>query len=237
MKTVFAGGKDVGQGVPGPESDLKALAATYPVVFDSLHVDCAKLSFAIPVKGDKARVIVIQKDQLLTESMELVMAIEEGMAVSDTERDILKVAVVERHHGTGNIGLGFVQGIGLQNGAIASSVGHDSHNIMVIGTDDQDMELVVRTIVAQGGGVAVVADGEVTASLVLDVAGLMASADAKTISLKFSAVLQAARRQGVQVADPFMLMSFLALPVIPHLKITDLGLVNVDTFSHTDLWC
>lgn len=208
----------------------------YPQVFDSIHVDLESLCFAIPAQGKLARVIKIIRDQLITECVELEVKVLGNYAVADIGRDILKIAVVERHHATGNVGLGFVQGIGLNRGALASTVGHDSHNITVVGASDEDMFLAVQTIIKQGGGLAVVADGEVKASLVLDVAGLMSTGDAKTVAVNFAELLKNVSKLGVQVADPFMFMSFLALPVIPHLKITDLGLVDVDTFSHVSLW-
>lgn len=208
----------------------------YPRVFDSIHVELESLSFVIPAEGKLARVIRIIEDQLITESVDLEVKVVGNCAVADTKRDIVKVAVVERHHATGNVGLGFVQGIGLQRGALASTVGHDSHNITVIGASDTDMFLAVQTIIKQGGGLAVVADGEVKASLILDVAGLMSTGDAKTVALNFSELLEAVRVLGIQLPDPFMFMSFLALPVIPHLKITDLGLVDVDRFCHVSLW-
>jgi adenine deaminase len=236
VKTVFSGGKQMVANVFTEKFDQKALVNSYPAVFDSVHVGTKKMSFEIPAEGEIARVIRVKRDQLITESVELSITVKEGLAVVNTEKDIIKLAVVERHRATGNIGLGFVQGIGLKQGALASTVGHDSHNIIVIGTNDQDMELVVQTIVKQGGGLAVVCGGEVMAKLVLDVAGLMSTTDAGVLADNFSNLLQAAAEQGVQVEDPFMLMSFLALPVIPHLKMTDLGLVDVDTFCHTSLW-
>lgn len=236
VKTVYSGGKQVTGDMFSNLPVQKDLSARYPKVFDSVHVDLEKLSFEIIPKTDRARVISINKDQLITESIELPIPVRDGFAVTDIENDIIKLAVVERHHATGNIGLGFVQGIGLKKGAIASTVGHDSHNITVIGTNDADMEFVVKTIVKQGGGLAVVNEGKVVARLVLDVAGLMSTAEARELAQKFALLLDAGKGQGVEVEDPFMLMSFLALPVIPHLKMTDLGLVDVDSFCLTDLW-
>lgn len=217
-------------------SSTENIIKRYPRVFDSIHVKPKSLSFQIPVEGKLLRVIKVIRDQLITESVTLEVKVVDKYAVADTERDIVKVAVIERHHATGNVGLGFVQGIGLQRGALASTVGHDSHNITVIGANDADMFLAVQTIIKQGGGLAVVADGEVKANLVLDVAGLMSTKDAKAVALRFSELLKAVHDLGVQVPDPFMFMSFLALPVIPHLKITDLGLIDVDSFSPVSLW-
>ena len=233
---VFSGGEQVRADSSRVSMDEKILTNSYPEVFDSVYVDRKKLSFAIPAEGKTARVIGLQKDQLVTESLELPVRVEDGLAVADVEHDIVKMAVIERHHATGNIGLGFVQGMGLKQGALASTVGHDSHNITVVGVNDDDMLLVVQTIIKQGGGLAVVCNGKVTGSLVLDVAGLMSTSDAKVVADQFHDLLQATAKLGVKMKDPFMLMSFMALPVIPHLKMTDLGLVDVDKFCHTGLW-
>ena len=235
-KIVFSKGKKITQSQVPTQNDKKILVQKYPTVFDSVHVAFEKLSFDIPAEGEIARVIQVNKDQLITESIELPILISEGVAISDPKNDIIKLAVVERHNATGNVGLGFVRGIGLQQGAIASTVGHDSHNITVVGCNDRDMKFAVQTLIKQGGGLAIVCDGMVEASLVLDVAGLMSTADAPEVAETFSDLLKVAARFGVEVADPFMLMSFLALPVIPHLKITDMGLVDVDLFCHTSLW-
>ena len=234
--TVFSRGEEVGNDKGQARVYDNNLSNKYPTVFDSVHVNLDRLSFAIPAKGQIARVIQVRKDQLITEAVNLSVLIVDEFAVSDPQKDILKIAVVERHNATGNIGLGFVQGLGLKQGAIASTVGHDSHNIIVVGCNDLDMELAVQALVTQGGGLVIVCDAKVEASLVLDVAGLMSTADAAEVAENFSGILKVAKRLGVQVSDPFMLMSFLALPVIPHLKITDLGLVDVDQFSLVSLW-
>jgi adenine deaminase len=236
VKSVFAGGVLAEKALATHVQVEKESIAEYPEVFNSVHVAMDKLSFVIPAEGKIARVIRVQKDELLTDCVEVPMESCEGFVEADVSRDILKIAVVERHHATGNIGLGFVQGIGLRQGAIASTIGHDSHNISVIGASDEDMLLAVQTVVGQGGGLVVVCAGEVVAHLRLDVAGLMATTDAATVAVGFESLLQATARQGVLVEDPFMLMSFLALPVIPHLKMTDCGLVDVDSFQHTSLW-
>ncbi len=236
IKTVFSGGTQLDEIMRNESIFSKSLPEGYPSVLNSVHVDTSKISFKIPAVGKIIKVIGVRKDQLVTDSLRLPALIDDGFVLSDISRDIIKIAVIERHHTTGNIGLGFVHGIGLQEGALASTVGHDSHNITVIGVDDMDMEIAVQAIVKQGGGLAVVKNGEVVERLVLDVAGLMSTDEAHVLADKFSNLLMAALKLGVQVSDPFMLMSFLALPVIPHLKITDMGLVDVDAFSHTDLW-
>jgi adenine deaminase len=157
--------------------------------------------------------------------------------VADSERDIAKLAVIERHHRTGNIALGFVQGLGLKRGAIASSVAHDSHNLVVAGMNDMDMLAAAKHISSIAGGLAVVNNKQVTASLPLPIAGLMSDQSIKSVISSLMAVNEACRKLGDNVIkDPFMLLSFLCLPVIPSLKLTDKGLVDVDKFQFTDLW-
>ncbi len=234
--SVFTAGKKVQLDTTKKERKVNDQRAKYPEVYQSVNVVFEGLSFAMPAKSGKARVIKIIKNELITEKAELDIPIKDGFAFADTKNDIVKLAVVERHHHTGNVGQGFVQGIGLKRGALASTIGHDSHNITVLGVNDDDMLLAVKTIAKQQGGIAVVADGKVLATLILDVAGLMSGADAENVADAFSNLLKAAKHLGVELSDPFMFMSFLALPVIPHLKISDLGLIDVDNFCHIDLW-
>jgi adenine deaminase len=157
--------------------------------------------------------------------------------VADAQRDIAKLAVIERHNRTGNAGLGFVQGLGLKMGAIASSVAHDSHNLVVAGMSDRDMLTAARHISSIGGGLAVVNDGHVLASLPLPIAGLISDQNIKLVISNLMEVNKACRKLGDNVVkDPFMLLSFMSLPVIPSLKLTDKGLVDVDRFEFTNLW-
>ena len=151
-------------------------------------------------------------------------------------QDILKLAVVERHHGTGHLGLGLVQGFGLPRGALASSVAHDSHNIVVVGADEADMLQAVRHLVDLGGGMAVVAGGRVLADLALPIAGLISPWPLDRVAAAYSRLKQAYHDLGGALPDPFMALSFLALPVIPALKLTDLGLVDVDRFQVVSLF-
>lgn len=236
IRSVYAAGKKVPSEIPEKTISVNELGKKYPEVYKSVNVDLEQLSFEMPAESGKARVIKVIKNELITEKAELDIKIKDGLAVADPKRDIIKLAVVERHHRTGNVGRGFVQGIGLQRGALASTIGHDSHNITVLGVNDGDMMLAVKTIVKQQGGIAVVADGKVLETLTLDFAGLMSGENAETVAGSFSNLLKAAKKLGVQVDDPFMFMSFLALPVIPHLKISDLGLIDVDNFCRVDLW-
>jgi adenine deaminase len=159
-------------------------------------------------------------------------------AVADPQRDLAKMAVTEHHLKTGNVGLGFVQGLGLKQGAIASSVAHYSHNLVVAGMNDIDMIIAARYISSIGGGLAVVGDGgQVKASLPLPIAGLMSDQLIESVTANLATVNQACAKLGdFVIKDPFMLLSFLSLPVIPLLKLTDRGLVDVDKFQFTDLW-
>lgn len=192
--------------------------------------------FRIPAKGKRCRVIGLISDQIVTEELIAEPAIENDLVVSDTKRDILRVFVVERHHASGNIGKGLVHGFGLKSGAIASSIGHDSHNILVVGVNDLDIFKAVIQINKMGGGLVVVNNGEVISSLKLPIAGLITDAPIEEVDKNMSELNQAARRLGCELKDPFMALSFLALPVIPKLKLTDLGLVDVDKFAFVDLF-
>ncbi|MCC6321527.1 MAG: adenine deaminase [Phycisphaerales bacterium] len=194
-------------------------------------------SFKILTRGPgQVRVIGMDPHQLTTASLSAHAKIEAGCCVSDPARDILKLAVVERHKGTGNVGLGFVKGFGLAAGAMASTVGHDSHNLAIVGTNDADMLAAARALEACGGGQCAVRDGRVLAILPLPIAGLMSDQSAETVIAQQAALLEAAKSMGCPHHDPFMPLSFLPLPVIPHLKLTDLGLVDVDRFEIVPLW-
>ena len=187
-------------------------------------------SLAIAAQPGQARVIGVVDGQIVTRSLSLKPGVEEGLVVSDTGRDILKMAVVERHRGTGNIGKALVQGFGLARGALATSVAHDSHNIAVVGVSDDDMLAAVRAVQQMGGGLVAVAEGRVRARLPLPVAGLMSEARLEEVQKGLESCIAAARGLGCPLTDPFMTLSFLCLPVIPELKLTDRGLVDVGEF-------
>jgi len=194
--------------------------------------------FAIPAAGRRARVIGVVPGQIVTRALELDVPALGGLAQADPGRDLAKLAVVERHAATVNVGLGFVQGLGLARGAVASSVAHDSHNIVAAGMDDADLALAARAVAEAGGGLAAALGGRVLALLPLPVAGLMSDKGATEVVAGLEALRAATRgllRPGHD-ADPFMILSFLALPVIPALKLTDRGLVDVDRFAHVPLF-
>ncbi len=209
-----------------------------PLVPDSpLRVKDLDLEvFSPPAAGSVVKVISLIPDQLLTEKRLWPTPVRAGRLATAPDRDLLKLAVVERHHGTGNVGLGMVQGFGLSRGALASSVAHDSHNIVVVGASEADMLAAVRHLVDLGGGMAVVADGQVLADLALPVAGLISPWPLERVAPAYRRLKQAYHGLGGDLQDPFMALSFLALPVIPALKLTDLGLVDVDRFQIVPLF-
>ncbi|MEM1515504.1 MAG: adenine deaminase [Candidatus Bathyarchaeia archaeon] len=174
------------------------------------------------------RVIDLIENQIYTEEEHSELDVIDGIVRSDPNKDILKVCVVERHRGSDRIGLGFVRGFGLRSGAIASTVAHDSHNIIAVGIDDRDIYRAVLRLREMNGGLTVTHDGRVLAELPLPVAGLMSSLDAEEISIKIRGLGEAAKRLGCKVRDPFMALSFLSLPVVPKLKITDYGLIDAE---------
>jgi adenine deaminase len=194
------------------------------------------VSFAIRAEKGSARVIGVVANQIITKSLRLSPKIEYGRVVSDPDRDILKMAVVERHRATGNVGLGLVQGFGLERGAIATSVAHDSHNIAVVGVSDEEMLSAVQAIEKMGGGLVAVDKGEIQASLPLPVAGLLSEGYMRDVAEGISECIDAAHALGSRLADPFMTLSFLCLPVIPELKLTDMGLVDVGKFQLVGLF-
>ncbi len=195
----------------------------------SVHLDVSALDFAIPVGEGPARVIGAIPEQVVTEDLRLEPTV-------DPARDLLKIAVVERHHGMGNVGLGLVKGMGLKRGAIASSVAHDSHNIVVIGASDQEMRTAVAAIAERGGGQVVVSDGQVQAACPLPIAGLMSDRPLEEVRGQVEALTGTAHALGCTLPDPLMPLSFLALPVIPALKLTDKGLVDVNRFDLVPLF-
>ena len=233
MEVVYFGGVLVAEnGTISPE-----IATPDPVLFpSSMNVDTEQIDFSIPMATGRIRVMDIVPDQIITGQSIMEAMISEGRAVADTSRDILKIAVIERHTGSGNMGKGFVRGFGLKRGAIASSVAHDSHNIIVVGTNDDDMNAAIRAIVKMGGGLAAAYDKKVCANLALPIAGLMSQEPIQAVRDRIDSLINAARELGTILADPFMTLSFLALPVIPELKITDKGLVDVARFKTVPLF-
>ncbi len=196
-------------------------------VGNTVHVNWDGIEFWIPAGGKKLRVIGIVPDQLLTESLIMEPRVENGYAVSDPERDLSKLMVIDRHLATGRFGIGFVRGLGLRRGAIAGTVAHDHHNLIVAGVDDISMETAARAVASVGGGQAVADGDKILAILPLPIAGLMSDRPIEEALEQMSALSVAARELGSSLYDPFMTLSFLGLEVIPSLKLTDFGLVDV----------
>lgn len=178
-------------------------------------------------ENQKVRVIGISEGSLLTTSETEQLRVENGRVTPDPRKDILQVAVVERHHATGEIGKGFVRGFGLKEGSIASTVAHDSHNIVIVGTNWNDMAKAVNEIFEMQGGIVVVNKGKVIAQIALNFAGLMSTESIEKVIEKRKKLKKAAMEMGCELESPFMTMSFLSLPVIPDLKITEKGLIDV----------
>jgi adenine deaminase len=187
--------------------------------------------FAVPWAGGSLRAIGLVVDQVVTDSLERDPVVEGGEAVASPEHDLAKIAVVERHLATGRIGLGFVAGSGLRRGALASSVAHDAHNLVAVGMSDQDMAFAVERLAELGGGIVAVDGLRVLAECPLPVAGLLSDAPLADVIAQSRACNDAAHELGWSGATPFLTLAFLALSVIPHLKITDRGLVDVDRFE------
>lgn len=195
--------------------------------------------FKIQTEGDgvkKVRALEVIPHQLITKSVMSDVKVVDGNAVSNVETDTLKICVIERHRATGNIGKGFVKGFNLKCGAIASTVAHDSHNMIVIGTNDFDMYTAAVALIKCQGGKVVVKDGEIISQLPLPIAGLMSDKEFDFVVEKCDELNKAAHSIGCKLEDPFMTMGFLSLPVIPELKITDKGVFDTNKFDFVDIF-
>jgi adenine deaminase len=211
-------------------------AAPRPVSTSMQVAGINPATFEIKAGGDLVRAIGVIPNQIITRSLFTRPKVEGGKVVADLDRDLLVMAVVERHRGTGNVGLGLVNGFGLVRGAIATSVAHDSHNIAAVGTSPAEIRRAVSAVGEMGGGLVVVDDGTVTASLPLPIAGLLSDRSMEEVVEKIEEVVGAAKSLGSALEDPFMTLSFLCLPVIPELKLTDRGLVDVNRFDFVSLF-
>ena len=188
-------------------------------------------SFHVAAGAKKVRVIRVIPAQLLTGTEAVEPTVLDGCIVADPARDLVKIAVVERHHASGRIGLGFATNVGLKRGAFASTVAHDAHNIVLLGVDDADMAACVKRLVEVGGGIVIAEGGRVVEELPLPVAGLMSDRPLAEVNDRLKSMERRLASMGVTMAAPFMTLSFLALSVIPELKITDRGLVDVNRFE------
>jgi len=203
-----------------------------PVGYDSVkRASVTADLFAVPCAGPTGPVIGLRHNQIVTDALCLTLPYRNSARHADSAQDVAKVAVLERHGRNGNVGRGFVRGFGLRTGAIASSIGHDAHNIIVVGMDDQDMAVAVNRLIQLQGGFVAASGGAVRGELALPVAGLMSDRPAGEVETELRALRAVVRDLGCFLSEPFVQMAFLPLSVIPHLKITDRGLVDVDRFE------
>lgn len=229
VSTVIAAGR------PVEDSMFEARRPVQPVGRSSVKARPVHAAdFAARGGGPTTPVIGVVPGRIITEWRSFALPFAAGERRVDTTQDVVKVAVVERHGINGNIGVGFVHGFGLQCGAIASTVGHDSHNICVVGADDSDMAVAVNRLGEIEGGFVVAAGGRVLAEIALPVAGLMSTMRHEEVRDALIPLRRAAKLLGTTLAEPFLQVAFLPLPVIPHLKITDRGLVDVNRFELID---
>ncbi|OEU80626.1 MAG: adenine deaminase [Desulfobacterales bacterium S5133MH4] len=262
----YFGLKDLGAIAPGFQADIVILSSLRPVKVEMVFKRGKKVfgqgqlnyqfpqligtnsrshmhikpygqdAFVIPQEGNHVRVIDLIRDQILTHSTTAVAPVMDGVVVSDYEQDLVKVAVVERHRASGNIGLGLVRGFGLKQGALASSVAHDSHNIVCVGCNDHDIHAAIKAVETMKGGLVATREAKVLAQLPLPIGGLMSERPLDEIARGWKEMRNAARNLGCKLDEPFMALSFLALPVIPELRVTDKGLVDVKLFEHVPLF-
>ena len=203
-----------------------------PVGLDSVRArQVSAADFAVPARNGETSVLGVIPGKIITEHRRYRLPSQGNQATVDLVNDILKITVIERHGKNGNIATGFVQGFGLKKGAIASTVGHDSHNICVVGASDEDMAIAANRLSAIKGGFVVVENGQVTGEIALPVAGLMSLEPYESVRDTLHHLRQAAFALGSTLQEPFLQLAFLPLPVIPHLKISDKGLVDVDRFE------
>ncbi|PTX64678.1 adenine deaminase [Melghirimyces profundicolus] len=236
ISEVYKSGKLVAEQGKYVGEDLNPVTPPPPITHTVQIPEIRAEQLQIPIgTTEQAHVIGINPNSLVTEKLIEKVDVEAGVFQPSVNRDQLKLAVVERHHGTGNIGLGIVKGLGLTHGAIASTVAHDSHNLVAAGTNDRDMVKAVDAIRAMNGGLVVVRGGEVQAALPLPIAGLMSDQDSDTVNAGLEQIDAALSESGFSGAfNPFLTLSFLTLPVIPELKLTDVGLFDVETFQHIE---
>ncbi|MDD5338592.1 MAG: adenine deaminase [Dehalococcoidales bacterium] len=218
---VAEGGKSLFKSPPAPISKLNKTVKVKPFTVEALKLKSV----------EQALVIEIVPGQIITKKKTIKPKIENGLAVADVSRDIIKAVVVERHKATGNIGVGLVKGFGLKRGALASSTAHDSHNIVAVGVSDEDIYAAVKEVEQIQGGLVVAAGGKVLGSLATPIAGLLSPEPLEKVVEQLDKLQKLAKELGCVLPAPFATLSFLALPVIPELRLTDLGLVDVNAFK------
>ena len=203
----------------------------------SVNLNMDDINLDLHLKSNHVKVMRLIENNVITKEVHRKVLLKDGLYVNDPEQDILKIAVVERHHYTKNIGIALMEGYGIKNGAVAMTVAHDSHNLVVVGDNDKDMMIAIQELKNIQGGITIVHNGKVIDSLQLEIAGLMTNQEYKTVEAKLIEMNKVARDLGVnkEIDDPFLSLAFMSLPVIPDLKLTDHGLFDVTTFSPTDI--
>jgi|AntRauTorcE11898_2_1112593.scaffolds.fasta_scaffold00116_14 adenine deaminase len=206
-------------------------------ITNSVHIDLDTLDFTLKLTHNKVKVIGLIENNITTTKELRTVQIKNGHYVNNKDTDILKLAVVERHKHTGNIGLGLVEGFGFKGGALAMSIAHDSHNLIVMGDSDDAMKKAIHALAKTQGGIALVQTNVKTEVLTLEVAGIMTTASHKDVSKKLNSMKAQIRKMGLssKIKDPFIQLAFLSLPVVPALKLTDQGLFDVKRFTHTQI--
>lgn len=206
-------------------------------VVDSVKFNVDDIKLDLKIKHNPVNVIQFIENNVTTKKMIREVDIEHGLYVNNPDVDILKIAVVERHHYTKNVGLGLIEGYGLKNGAVAMTIAHDSHNLVVVGDNDRDMMIAIKELKDIQGGITIVSNGNVIESIQLEIAGLMTNQPYRVVEQKLISMQKAARKLGVneKVDDPFLSLAFMSLPVIPDLKLTDKGLFDVTAFRPIEI--
>ncbi|NLZ94102.1 MAG: adenine deaminase [Firmicutes bacterium] len=213
-----------------PDFARQSLRLAKPLQAEDFHITASENNGTV-----KVRVMQIEEAQVTTQEQIRTVPIKDGLIYADPSTDLAKAAVFDRHHENGTYALGFVTGFGFTHGAVASTVAHDSHNLLIVGTNDADMALAGNTLVEQGGGMVAVADGKVLALVPLPVAGLMSDRPVEVVATAVAKLAEAWKELGCSLLSPFMTMAMLSLPVIPSIRLTNRGLVDVNTFSITNL--
>jgi adenine deaminase len=205
-------------------------------LLSSVNINISKGDLKIKLEGDTVNVIKLLPSSLLTEKIVKKVVLEDKLFKVSNNRNLLKLFVIERHHGTGNIGKGIVANFGNFHGAIASTISHDSHNLVVIGSSEEDIYLAVEEIKKIQGGICLIHNKEVVSSIPLEIGGIMTQISGEILAPKVKKLIDLAYKYGVnKELDPLINLAFLALPVIPEIKLTDKGLFEYNSFSHISL--
>ncbi|HUW94325.1 MAG TPA: adenine deaminase C-terminal domain-containing protein, partial [Anaerolineae bacterium] len=213
-----------------PRSSRESVRLPRPLLAEDFQVRAPDGEASVVV-----RVIEVSEGQVVTKHLQIERPVEDGFVNASVAEDLAKVASVERHRATGQVGLGFVRGFHLEAGAVASTIAHDSHNLLIVGANDADMAFAGNTLAEAGGGMVAVRDGEVLSLVPLPIAGLMSQEPVEVVDEQVRGLARAWKLLGCDLESPFMTMSILALPVIPGLRITNRGLVDTVEFTPVEL--